>query len=86
LDITGSNINTIISKFTKDFQQVQNWIEHNQLKINYKKTNIMAISSRNIIKPDFIEIKYKKEFNNIKIVNEVILLVITLDEKLRFPS
>jgi hypothetical protein len=46
----------------------------------------MIITTKSEDKPDKIELKYKNDSLIIKVVNEVVLLGITLDEKLRFPS
>lgn len=74
----SNEINSLISKFGKTFDNLQTWCNYNQIDINFSKTFIMIITKKRIKRPSHLT------FGNIsiKVVNQFKLLGVILDEDL----
>jgi hypothetical protein len=49
-----SNLESLISRFVNNFADVSDWIDHNQLILNYDKTKFMFIANKHVMTPHFI--------------------------------
>ena len=79
---SGSNINSLISKFTSDMSALQEWCEYNQIDINWSKTFVIFISDRRIKPPKELVLNG----STVEVVSNFKLLGVTLDNKLKFDK
>ena len=75
------NVDNAIIKINEDLNELQKWLQENNLSLNIKKTKAMIINKRNLT-----NIKNNIIFNGekIDIVSEIKYLGVMLDEKLNF--
>jgi hypothetical protein len=93
-----SNLESLISRFVNNFADVSDWIDHNQLILNYDKTKFVFIANKHVMTPHFIlankhEIKVveshtitNENCTQIEVVDKTKLLGITNDNKLTFKN
>ena len=81
LSDTGTDLEAIISVFKKKLDPLLNWIDHNQLTINWKKTKFMILAKSKVIdRPGVIKIHNEE----IEVVSVFKLLGVTIDGNLEF--
>ena len=94
-----SVLERLISRFVNNFADISDWIEHNQLILNYDKTKFMLITNKHIEMPRLIVVnKHAIEVvesytvaeaevdTQIEVVDKTKLLGITIDNKLSFKN
>jgi Reverse transcriptase (RNA-dependent DNA polymerase) len=80
---SGSDVNSLISAFNSKFVVLAEWVNHNQLVVNWDKTKCMFLSSRyNICNLDRIVISC----HSIEVVSEFKLLGVIIDKHLSFNA
>ena len=86
IDMHDTSIDRLVSRFKKDMSFFTDWVNHNQLIINFDKTNIMILTNKHIQKIEKIELHLNNDVVPIEVVDKVKLLGIELDNKLTFSN
>jgi hypothetical protein len=97
LHLNDKNLDHLISKFQDKFKIITDFIDHNQLIINFSKTNVMFFTNKSVSLPDKVcingnsvdvvdSVLMETDCNdiNLDVVDEVKLLGIQVDNKLNF--
>ena len=80
LDFADHNIESVINCFKKGLSPLLDCCSFNYLYINWDKTNVLFITSRRLILPEFVQVENIK----IQVVEKFKLLGVTIDSRLTF--
>ena len=69
-----------ISEFKKGFEEIEEWVNYNQMIINWSKTKFMILTNKKSLLPNTINLSS----NEIEVVDNFKLLGIHIDKKLSF--
>jgi hypothetical protein len=84
ISYSHSNIDTLIKSMELDLEKIADWLHHNNLILNLKKTNAMHIKSSNHIRVDPLSLRLNCNNVSIPFVEQVTLLGVIIDCHLKF--